>query len=250
MIHESLQALAIPVESLQYLEGNPHVGHVPAIRAMLERFGQMKPITVRAISDDKYEIVAGNHTVRAAKELGWTEVAAVVFDGSWEEARAFALGDNRASELGYDNEALLTQMLGDVIDYFPDVFEPMGWDEFEFAALEEHVMKEELPDEFVPPVIITPPTTTIVNRDEEKPTFTADETVNTQEAVTLGASSLGSTSHNDKKSIIVQYNLVFDDTDQQRRWFAFLRWLKTDPGTDGDTIAERLMYFIDAHANY
>ena len=38
--------------------------------------------------------------------------------------------------------------------------------------------------------------------------------------------------------------------DQQRKWYDFIRWLKTDPGTDGDTTAERVLNFVDAHANY
>jgi hypothetical protein len=49
---------------------------------------------------------------------------------------------------------------------------------------------------------------------------------------------------------VVQYMLVFDEADQQRRWYDFLRWLRTDSGTKGDTIAERILHFIDDHADF
>jgi hypothetical protein len=46
---------------------------------------------------------------------------------------------------------------------------------------------------------------------------------------------------------VVQYTIVFDGTDQQTKWYDFIRWLKSDPGTDGATTAERLINFIEAH---
>jgi len=42
--------------------------------------------------------------------------------------------------------------------------------------------------------------------------------------------------------------LVFDDPEQQRRWYDFIRWLRNDPGYDGSTTAEKIMSFIDAHS--
>ena len=44
-----------------------------------------------------------------------------------------------------------------------------------------------------------------------------------------------------------QYTLVFDDADQMKLWWDFLRWLRGDAGYEGDTIASKLMSFIDAH---
>jgi hypothetical protein len=49
---------------------------------------------------------------------------------------------------------------------------------------------------------------------------------------------------------VVQYSLVFDDPTQQRLWYDFMRWLRNDPAQDGDTIAERLMGFLEAHADF
>ena len=46
----------------------------------------------------------------------------------------------------------------------------------------------------------------------------------------------------------VQYNIVFDDTDQQEVWFKFLRSLKVEY-PDTDTIAERLVLHIQDHGD-
>lgn len=42
---------------------------------------------------------------------------------------------------------------------------------------------------------------------------------------------------------VVSYTLVFDDTEQQARWYAFLKWLRTS-GVPGDTIGERITEYV------
>jgi hypothetical protein len=91
------------LDQLVLLPGNPRQGDVGAISQSLERFGQLKPIVV----NDEGVILAGNHTYLAAKALGWTHVAAVVGGLEGAEQSAFALADNRLSDLAtYDNELL------------------------------------------------------------------------------------------------------------------------------------------------
>jgi hypothetical protein len=46
---------------------------------------------------------------------------------------------------------------------------------------------------------------------------------------------------------VVQYTIVFDNPDQQRRWYDFVRYLRNDPGISGVTTAEKLIDFIDMH---
>ena len=46
---------------------------------------------------------------------------------------------------------------------------------------------------------------------------------------------------------VVQYTIVFDNTDQQARWYEFMKWLKADPAIAGVTMAEKLIDFIDQH---
>ena len=71
-IPASLAPLRVPIDSLRPFQKNPRRGDLMAIRASLEAHGQYRPIVVRAGSQ---EILAGNHTWQAAKELGWEEIA-------------------------------------------------------------------------------------------------------------------------------------------------------------------------------
>lgn len=112
-IVEALRPLAVDLTTLRPLPGNPRLGDVAAIARSLERFGQRKPIT--ATLDGV--VTAGNHTMLAARSLGWSHVACVYVDDDPTTAHAWALADNRLAELAtYDDEALL-----DLINSVDDV---------------------------------------------------------------------------------------------------------------------------------
>ena len=54
------------------------------------------------------EVLAGNHTLGAAKELGWKKIAVTFVEADPEQAKRIVLVDNRANDLaGYDAEALV-----------------------------------------------------------------------------------------------------------------------------------------------
>ena len=38
--------------------------------------------------------------------------------------------------------------------------------------------------------------------------------------------------------------------EQQRRWYDFLRWLRSDAEIDGDTTAERLIFFLEGRVDF
>lgn len=69
------------------------------IKKSLTDYGQVKPVVFWRGADGRAVIKAGNGTVKAAKELGWTKIAATEFLGTEEEAMGFALTDNHAPEL-------------------------------------------------------------------------------------------------------------------------------------------------------
>jgi ParB family chromosome partitioning protein len=56
--------------------------------------GLVQPIVVRPVSDDRYEIIAGERRWRACKQAGLTEIPAVVRDVSDRNAIAMALIEN------------------------------------------------------------------------------------------------------------------------------------------------------------
>jgi len=98
-IVEALQSLAIPIDSVKLDERNarqhPPV-NIDAIRRSIEHYGQRKPIVVR--QDDNI-IEAGNGLWLAAKELGWTEIAAVMVEDDPSDATGYAIMDNQSALL-------------------------------------------------------------------------------------------------------------------------------------------------------
>jgi hypothetical protein len=104
-IAESLAELAVPVDSLIPYERNPRRGDVAAIAESLETNGQYRPIVVRAGTN---EVLAGNHLLIAARQLGWDAVAATFVTVTDDEAARIVLVDNRAADRGtYDDRELL-----------------------------------------------------------------------------------------------------------------------------------------------
>jgi len=96
--------------------------NLDAITNSLNKFGQRKPIVVH-----KGVVIAGNGTLEAAKVLGWQEIAISRCPDDWDEdtAKAYALADNRSSELGtWDDGVLLAQL---------EELDARGWDTTELG---------------------------------------------------------------------------------------------------------------------
>lgn len=86
--------------------------NLTAIRQSLEAFGQAAPVTLwRKSSDSRPIVIGGNGTTRAARESGWTHLAATMFIGSPIRARALALALNRIPELAQWDQDLYAQQM-------------------------------------------------------------------------------------------------------------------------------------------
>lgn len=106
-----MEAIKIAVDTLKEFKGNPRKGNIKELKLSLEANGQYKPIVVRKSNN---EILAGNHLWKAAQELGWTEIDAVVIDVTDEQAKKIVVADNRLADMGsYDEQALL-DLLGEI----------------------------------------------------------------------------------------------------------------------------------------
>ncbi len=106
-ITESLLPLVVPIESISLdprnARNHPKV-NLETLRFSLETYGQRKPIVV---NQDTRHIEAGNGLYMAAKELGWTRIAAVMVKDSPQTATGFALMDNQSALLSkWDDETL------------------------------------------------------------------------------------------------------------------------------------------------
>jgi hypothetical protein len=258
-IHKSLADLALPLDVIEALPGNPRVGNVDAIAASYEEFGQLKPVVVHPNGDGTYTVVAGNHQVEACRRLGWSHIAAVQMTEDQQRAVAFALVDNRVSDLGKTDQEALRDMLEEVVEVYPELFDAVGWDDFEIAALESTVSSYSevgsgASTGYVPPVLLSQPgepmpqqTADVVmdEGDEESARFVAPAGIDQRSAAIGGSTTTGQAG---TKKTSFQYTLVFDNADQMKRWWDFLRWLRGDAGYDGETIAGKLMSFIDAHS--
>lgn len=100
-----MEAKKIDVDTLIEFAGNPRKGNIKELKASLEANGQYKPIVVQKSTN---QIIAGNHLWKAAKELGWTEIDAVIVDVNDEQAKKIVVADNRLADMGsYDEQALL-----------------------------------------------------------------------------------------------------------------------------------------------
>lgn len=81
--------------------------NIAAIKGSLVKFGQQKPIVV----NQDNVVIAGNGTLAAALELGWSDIDVVKTNLNAFEQSAFAIADNRTSELAAWDDEILSKTL-------------------------------------------------------------------------------------------------------------------------------------------
>lgn len=97
------------IDAVKAFPGNARVGNVEAIADSLRINGQYRPIVVRK---ETQEILAGNHTWKAAKILGWTHIKVTFVENiTDEQATRIVLADNRHNDLAEYDEQLLAELL-------------------------------------------------------------------------------------------------------------------------------------------
>jgi ParB-like chromosome segregation protein Spo0J len=109
MIHESLKESIIDINSVEPHPKNARQGDVGMIATSLELNGQYRPIIIQ---ESTGFIIAGNHTWKAAKSLGWTEIAATKLSVDEDQSMRILLADNKANDLAsYDDSDLLNLLI-------------------------------------------------------------------------------------------------------------------------------------------
>ena len=123
--------------------------NLDAIKASLRKFGQQKPIVV----DAKGIVLAGNGTLTAAKELGWTEIQIVRTELAGVEATAFAIADNRTAELAEWDEDGLANVLQSLKVEDADLLAATGYDAAEVDKMSKaEVTEDEVPEPPAEPI--------------------------------------------------------------------------------------------------
>lgn len=105
---ETIKITALEHDSKNAREHGHH--NIEAIKESLRRWGQQKPIVV----DDENVVIAGNGTLAAARELGWTQIQVVRTDLSEAEKLGYAIADNRTAELADWDEIQLAATLQEI----------------------------------------------------------------------------------------------------------------------------------------
>ena len=115
-IHEELQPLAVPIDGLNPYYKNPRRGDVGIIKESLEANGQFRPIVVNrgTLTGRPNEILGGNHTWKAAVELGATEIAATWVDCDDQDAAKIVAVDNRSNDQAWYDEVELAALLSTI----------------------------------------------------------------------------------------------------------------------------------------
>ena len=111
-ITKELLKLAQPIESVQPHPRNVRQGDVGAIATSLDINGQYRPIVVHKPTGN---ILAGNHTYKAAVALDWTEIAITYVDCTEEQALKILLADNKANDLASYDDNALAELLKDLV---------------------------------------------------------------------------------------------------------------------------------------
>jgi hypothetical protein len=124
---------AVALTELKNYPKNPRKGNVGVIAESLKAYGQYKPITVNKRNN---EILAGNHTYRAAQQLGWEKIDVVFVDVDETTAAKIVAIDNRSTDVSeYDNEELKS-LLEDLPDLANTGYDVSDLDDLR-ALLEE-----------------------------------------------------------------------------------------------------------------
>lgn len=103
----------VAITELKPYPRNPRRGDVEEIAKSLEINGQYKPIVANRRDG---AILAGNHTWRAARSLGWKTIAVSWVDVDEDEAARIVLADNRTSDMSIYDDSKLLELLQSLPD--------------------------------------------------------------------------------------------------------------------------------------
>lgn len=113
----------LKVAELKTHHRNPRKGDVDAIAGSLRANDQYRPIVVNkgTHTGRKNEVLAGNHTLMAARQLAetdskWDQIDVWLIDVDDDQATRIVLADNRTSDLGTYDDKELFALLRDIDD--------------------------------------------------------------------------------------------------------------------------------------
>lgn len=133
---EDLSPLMQPIDSITQHPQNYNNGDVEEIMALIERIGMYRPIVVNR---ETREIIAGNHTWMACKQLHADVIPVVWFDGDDRDELLAMIGDNGTAAKARPDEALLLDLLRDLEANTEAGLYGVGYDSRDIARMERLV---------------------------------------------------------------------------------------------------------------
>ena len=130
--------IEVPVSALKYAEWNYKVdddAKMEKLVANMKRNGQVESIIVRSLGDGTFEVVNGNHRLKAMRALGWT--TAVAFDASPLSLTAAKRLAAETNETQFEKDNLrFAQLLADIAKESPlaDMAETLPLSETEIGG--------------------------------------------------------------------------------------------------------------------
>lgn len=107
------QVLQVDIDSLKEFPDNPRSSNIEPIKESIKKHGQYRPLTVNKNTN---EILTGNHTWLAMKELGMKECTAMFVDVDDMTAKKIVLVDNRANELASYDKEIMVELLSEFME--------------------------------------------------------------------------------------------------------------------------------------
>lgn len=226
-----LQQFAVPVDSLTPDPKNArkhNAKNIAAIKASLLKFKQYQPIIVQR---EGMIVRAGNGRLQAAKELGWTHIAALVVDADNVESVSLAITDNWTADTAEWNVEVLLEAVSDLAG---TDFAIAEFSDDDLARLSEMLQTPDL-GEFA--------ATSTEESKPAKPKAEATDPSDSDEGEGDSDSAKSKEKETSAGNFVIHYDIVFDTTDQRERFQQLLRTLKKRyPAID--TVAGRLDAWI------
>jgi hypothetical protein len=103
-----LETEKVAIDDVRPHPKNVRQGDIGAICESLTAHGQYRAIVAQRTTG---HILAGNHTWKAAKQLGWSHITTHFIDCDDDAAMRILLADNRANDLATYDDAALAELL-------------------------------------------------------------------------------------------------------------------------------------------
>ncbi len=106
----------VPLGELEPHPDNPNSGDVAAVRELLRRYGQWRPVVAQVRPEGRLRVLIGHTMLRAAQAEGWQRIAVHERHDTDDDALRILAADNHARDLAHTDEAALVRLLDSLGD--------------------------------------------------------------------------------------------------------------------------------------